>query len=76
MSVTISLQMSHDLGICKNLGCNKQFLNLMQRGKLHLVKTSLSSLALVQFLSAGNSGISTGPLEYSSSGKSIQAEML
>ncbi|KAG5529602.1 hypothetical protein RHGRI_030100 [Rhododendron griersonianum] len=46
MAVTISLQMSHDLGICKNHGCNKQFLNLMQRGKLHLVKTSLSSLAL------------------------------
>ncbi|KAF7129311.1 hypothetical protein RHSIM_Rhsim10G0172800 [Rhododendron simsii] len=48
MSVTISLQMSHDLGICKNHGCNKQFLNLMQRGKLHLVKTSLSSLALLR----------------------------
>ncbi|KAE9450047.1 hypothetical protein C3L33_18050, partial [Rhododendron williamsianum] len=60
MAVTISLQMSHDLGICKNHGCNKQFLNLMQRGKLHLVKTSLSSLALVRFLSAGNSGICNG----------------
>jgi len=48
MAVTISLQMSHDLGRCKNHGCNKQFLSLMGSGKLHLVKTSLPSLALRQ----------------------------
>ncbi|KAG5529603.1 hypothetical protein RHGRI_030100 [Rhododendron griersonianum] len=74
MAVTISLQMSHDLGICKNHGCNKQFLNLMQRGKLHLVKTSLSSLALVRFLSAGNSGICNGNGNGISSMKNVAVE--
>ncbi|XAR73489.1 hypothetical protein NMG60_11007475 [Bertholletia excelsa] len=48
MAVPGSLQISHELGICRNHGCNKQILCLMQSGRSQLLKTSLSSLALRQ----------------------------
>uniref|UniRef100_A0A5B7C933 Mechanosensitive ion channel protein 2 n=1 Tax=Davidia involucrata TaxID=16924 RepID=A0A5B7C933_DAVIN len=46
MAFSGSLQLSHELGICKNHGSNKQFRNVMGSHKLRLLSANLSSLAL------------------------------
>ncbi|XP_028096309.1 mechanosensitive ion channel protein 2, chloroplastic-like isoform X1 [Camellia sinensis] len=46
MAVTGSLQVSHELEICKNLECNK--LSVMRSKKLNLLKANFSSVALQQ----------------------------
>ncbi|KAF8411367.1 hypothetical protein HHK36_003916 [Tetracentron sinense] len=48
MSVSGSLQLSHELGICKNHGRRNQFKSVVGRGQLHLLRVSLSSRALRQ----------------------------
>ncbi|KDP29764.1 hypothetical protein JCGZ_18699 [Jatropha curcas] len=45
MTVSGSLQLSHDLGLCKNQGYKKQFKPILTRGKLLLLSTTLSSCA-------------------------------
>ncbi|KAF8406092.1 hypothetical protein HHK36_008172 [Tetracentron sinense] len=48
IAVAGSLQLSHELGICKNHGRNNQFKMVMGRGRLHLLTDTLSSKALRQ----------------------------
>lgn len=43
MSLTGSLQLSHELGLCRNQRCKQQLKNVMVRGKLHLLSATLSS---------------------------------
>ncbi|KDO60561.1 hypothetical protein CISIN_1g0049742mg, partial [Citrus sinensis] len=40
-----SLQLSHDLGLCRNQVFKKQFKNVMGRGKSHLLSATLTSRA-------------------------------
>ncbi|XVF15294.1 hypothetical protein REPUB_Repub09cG0138500 [Reevesia pubescens] len=47
MSLSGSLQLSHDLGLCRNQGYNKKFKSVFGRGKLHLLSDTLSSRASV-----------------------------
>ncbi|XP_057496911.1 mechanosensitive ion channel protein 2, chloroplastic-like isoform X3 [Actinidia eriantha] len=46
MAVGGSLQITNELGICKTHVCHIQFLSMTRSRKLHLLKPSLSSLAL------------------------------
>lgn len=46
MAISGSLQLSHDVGICKNRKCVKQFKSVMGRGKLHFL--TISSRAMRQ----------------------------
>ncbi|KAL5755287.1 hypothetical protein ACOSP7_023507 [Xanthoceras sorbifolium] len=43
MALSGSLQLSHDLGLCRNQGCKKQFKNVMGRGNLHLLRATPAS---------------------------------
>ncbi|XVE86862.1 hypothetical protein DITRI_Ditri18aG0069200 [Diplodiscus trichospermus] len=45
MSVSGSLQLSHDLGLCRNQVCSKKFKCVLGRSKLHLLSVTLSSRA-------------------------------
>ncbi|XP_007047788.2 PREDICTED: mechanosensitive ion channel protein 2, chloroplastic isoform X1 [Theobroma cacao] len=47
MSLAGSLQLSHDLGLCRNQGYNKKFKSVMGRSKPHLLSATLSSRSLV-----------------------------
>ncbi|XVF61514.1 hypothetical protein PTKIN_Ptkin08bG0136000 [Pterospermum kingtungense] len=45
MSLSGSLQLSYDLGLCRNQGHNKKFKRVLGRDKLHLLSANLSSHA-------------------------------
>ncbi|CAK9169185.1 unnamed protein product [Ilex paraguariensis] len=48
MAAAGSLQFSHELGICGSHGCNRWFRSVMGSGKLRLLGSNLSSIALRQ----------------------------
>ncbi|MBA0824508.1 hypothetical protein Goarm_021178, partial [Gossypium armourianum] len=43
MYLSGSLQLSHDLGLCRNQGCNKKFKGVLGRQRLNLLSDTLSS---------------------------------
>ncbi|XWS33393.1 hypothetical protein CRYUN_Cryun22dG0078300 [Craigia yunnanensis] len=45
MSLSGSLQLSHDLGLCRNQGYDKKFKSVLGRRKLHLLSNTFSSRA-------------------------------
>ncbi|KAJ4714551.1 mechanosensitive ion channel protein 2, chloroplastic [Melia azedarach] len=47
MALAGSLQLSHDLGLCRNQGFRKQFKNVMGRGNPHLLSATLTSRTLI-----------------------------